>query len=283
MSTYPLQTGTNIGLYYGGVHLAGANGQVSCRGGGVNTWGAWQEIEASTPYAATEFVLQLQRRNATLAIIRVQIALGASGNEAALIELPTSSATFFGGAEILTTDLRIPLQIPAGSRVAARIMLSIANTAQDWVSINFIPLPAGPLQPTGFRGVEALNFGGSGAAIDTIFLRSTDNAVPAPAGTITEISSGIVNHWRAFSLVYGGDGVLASATAFQWRLRAGSGSGDVIFGTMASVQHARAQFSANHGPFPCNIPAGTRLLLEFIESITTSSNDNIFPVLYGWY
>jgi len=101
---------------------------------------------------------------------------------------------------------------------------------------------------------------------------------------VFQFSPAIASHWRAFSLAFGNSGSASGdQRMFLWRLRSGAGDGVSVFGPLGSFSGLTAPLHVKmFGPYPCDLPAATRVLLELYNGINTSSGSNIWPVLYGW-
>lgn len=103
---------------------AGA-GKATPTGGAANTKGSWVQLFASAPFNATGLMLQVQCSTGDRAAL-VDIGIGGAGSEVVIlpnIYLWASTASAYSG--LLSAYL--PVQIPAGTRVAVRLQSSAAS------------------------------------------------------------------------------------------------------------------------------------------------------------
>lgn len=129
---WPIQLGVDVGApFVLNLNPAGCRGVVNVTSGASGNWGAWTQIEASTPDAVAAFSAQIQgAASATITndpYVLVQIGYGAPGSE-----VPVGAGSY----HFMTTEQIVPrhstfvtpqaASIPAGSRIAVRAMGSAA-------------------------------------------------------------------------------------------------------------------------------------------------------------
>lgn len=110
-------------------------------GGVANTKGVYAEIIASTAFDVNELVLCIgNNNNFALAVCSflIDIAIGTSGSEEVIVSnlLFTSDDTSDMIYPMYTGP--IPIQIPAGSRIAVRSQCSIINIADRKMDVSMI-------------------------------------------------------------------------------------------------------------------------------------------------
>lgn len=123
----------------GGIDTYGANTAtsrgVTLTAGGANSMGSWFEITSSTPRAVRNLIVLLQGAGVTAMNSRnhlVDIGIGGSGSETVIVPnvyVVTNSAE----AIDVIAPIQVPnlnLDIPAGTRIAARHQCTTASDAQ---------------------------------------------------------------------------------------------------------------------------------------------------------
>jgi len=102
----------------------------------ANTKGSWTQLIASTTYKVVGIMVYLEYNGA--AILMVDIGTGASGSEAALI--PDIFVDFESSTGPQTVGIFFPVQIPVGTRIAARCQATAASKSV-FVSLSLIEAP----------------------------------------------------------------------------------------------------------------------------------------------
>lgn len=116
-----------------GVVEATPGGTVVTSSSSANTKGSWTEILASTSFDASGFLLILESYGLTDTFtFLVDISVGAAGSEVAIIE-----NLAFSSRRGLGDSMFVPLQIPAGSRVAVRCQSTSTSKSVE-VVLNLI-------------------------------------------------------------------------------------------------------------------------------------------------
>lgn len=112
-----------------GTVTASTNGTLIDPSSSANTWGSWVELTASTANMLSGFAglaMMNKRSDGALdtARITLQIGIGGSGSELVFVEYEVNGAYF--GNSFRSLPWR-PMQIPAGTRIAARLKCSQAS------------------------------------------------------------------------------------------------------------------------------------------------------------
>ena len=120
-----------------------ANGKTTSAGATVWAWGAWVELLAST--GANDIIItgvSCYVYNPLYEYI-LEIGVGASGSESAVIQLDVSQShvNVTAGHKQIRWSLSVPRKIPAGSRIAVRSANNnISNLGARWVKIQYVEL-----------------------------------------------------------------------------------------------------------------------------------------------
>lgn len=258
-------------------------GSITFAGSGtVNTWTNYQTLIASMPYECAALFVDTSDVNAAAtstppasASNLWELAIGTAGNEVPIYRFHTVT----NAAPRLAFSRLVPLALPKGVRLACRVSAGNTNTASTGHRIAARPMPRSHHAPIGFRSVEMLNVSaGPDARVPSAF------TIAANPGGLHEISAGIAQHWRAFSFHVATDNydnaAVRSLVRVRWALHAGAGSGIVVAGYFFTGASSRGAFP-QMGPFPCDIPKGTRLQLHLSTSDATRTECG--ACLWGFY
>jgi hypothetical protein len=232
----------------------------------IHTKGAWTQLLASTSGDSNLLLTRAMGVNtaATETSMLLDIAVGASGSETPIMENLAVGGAATGGPASAGLVIPLPVYIPSGSRISARIQSLIAS---DTCSVRFAVHRVGALQvlPT---SVDVM---GSDAST------SRGTALSGASGSWVQITASTSQRYRAVYVVASTIGTdVANNLA---TLEVGFGAS----GSEVAVTKQRVQFGANESadslpsifnvPLPCDIPAGSRL------AVRHSVNPN--PERYG--
>ena len=282
MSTWPLRQNLNVGqlaqqrsgYFFGTAALR--------NDGATNAFGSYVEVVAATPFDSAQLIVQWRNRVAANHILQMEIATGSAGNEVPLVRF--ACPFNFNIGQRTYPPVTVPLFVPRGTRISARIMQSFGTSTVDFMDLNVLVLPVTPYTPTPFRNVEIVNLDATQAQVLVKLEADRTGIHPDELGGITQVKASIGTHWKAFSVGFGYTSLATNnCPGFDVYLRAGaSGNGERVFGPVATEQIINAAQWIVLGPYPCDLPVGTRVLLELFESFQTITADDVYPVLYGW-
>lgn len=255
----------------GGADATNTRGTTLTRPASNNAKGAWVELIASTALPADLLVLML--RMTVLGDCLVDIGIGAAGSEKVLIP-----DVLHSGRASFASHVRFPVRIPVGTRIAARYQVSVYS---GHVLYGAVLLGSNPFLPgPGLQRVTAygVNAGDSGAVgVDP-------GSVANTKGAYSEVEDSTANPIRllyiALGIQYnnvmtGGDVLLDVA------IGAAGSEKDILSNVWVYAADTENYAPAVLGPFPVNIPAGTRLAVR-AQSTITDATDRLFDVaLYG--
>jgi hypothetical protein len=250
---------------------------------GTNTKGSWTELIASTPNDAQQ--LYVIAKNVVTSTVDtgqlLDIGIGAAGSEKVIVPDLSSGFSF----QAFTTNnnnipawWRIPIYIPAGSRLAARQQSSSSGDTVD-VSVELW----GGLPPGGFvdgSGVDT--FGANSGTSKGVGL--TAGASAGLKGTWTEIEDSTPNAIKSLLL----SPCLMSgtiSTAAQALIDIGVGGLTqekiVLPDTVVNITSTEALAMLDHGVFPLDtpIPAGSRIVARIAS--TEGLDTDIGIIVHG--
>ena len=260
-----------------GISTAASDLTASLSVSSVNTKGSWVQITAATAFEADGIILHFYGsggfngdRNAV-----VDLGIGAAASEAVILENFRQDYVR-GSMNKSAGSLFIPLAIPSGSRVAARMS---ADSTAVGVHIGLTIVKGGSLFPTGFGKIESLGHNTSNDRGTQISASATANT----KGSWAEIVASTAKDYAGFFGVLGNAGDMASAN--ERRLI------DIGIGAAASETVIVPNWYTNfeglgdvnqpmHMPiFWTPLAAGTRIAARFQQDLT--SNLNLDLMLYG--
>lgn len=244
--------GSGNSLYTeGGALTASSLATVLTSGGGIGTKGAYVQLIASTTYAAKGIIVEITGNAAGFLDI-VDIAVGAGGSEVVLLpDLLGGQAT----TVICTNRYFFPCSIPAGTRISARNAGSINGTT---VQVAVQLLHAGMLDG-GYGNIVKAYGVDTANAVGTLV---TGNASANTKGSYSQLTASTSQTIEAMVVALTEH---ATITPSKWQLvdiAVGAGGSEVV--VLSNLQFAQQDSGDNFyelvsGPFPCNIPAATRL------------------------
>lgn len=240
-----------------GVNSSGASGGTTVSSTTEHTYGSWAQLKAASGIEATHLIVGIADPNGGSDIV-VDIGIGGAGSEVVVAEALAVRGE--GSLRNSGVDYSIPLRIPAGSRVSARMKGSAASRNCQ-VSVRAI---AGPSPYSSF---EKMEFVGSAAFATTGY---TNNA----KGAWSQMVASIPNDLKALHLLWANvDTSSGQSSAALMDFGFGVAGSEIV---LVQDLHATAQGSTAgviyHNAFvPIGLPAGTRLAMRGQVSAGSSS------------
>ncbi|MDE3036959.1 MAG: hypothetical protein KGJ21_00680 [Pseudomonadota bacterium] len=201
----------------------------------------------------------------------LDVYLGSSGNEYALIDkLRVSKAV----SNPQAVGVLLPLAVPRGSRISAKAFGGTLNTVIQGMGF-------GSLGDKGFK--RAVSMGISTTIGVTVDPGGTVNTL----GNWTQLIASTPNNFNGLLLAIG-DGARSVASAgISWLVDiaiGASGSEQAIIKQLFTMSSSNTVFNMAppfFGPFPCSIPAGTRIAARAQCSSNSATSRQIDVVPYG--
>jgi hypothetical protein len=231
-------------------------------GGAANVKGAYVELIASTTFDAFGFLLQLA---SAVGDMLFDVATGAATSEIIRIaNIPIS------GNIVHLGSVWIPLNIPAGTRVSARVQSS-AGAVVGTASITLVA--GGPLAQANLG--EALTYGAAtadsgGTSIDA-------GAVANTKGAYSQMSASVTRKIRYLIVGFGNQiNTIRTAANFLADISYGAATSELV---IVPDLHFRADATSDildpaFHALPCNIPEGSRVAIR-TQSQTTDATDRL--------
>lgn len=259
-----------------GIDAATSGGTGVIGSGTAHVKGSWVELENSTPFDACGIIVRITYHTAGALTddSLVDIGIGAAAAETVLIP-----NILFGTISVRKgIEVCFPIEIPSGTRVAARVQHS-STSVTDIVGVS-----ATLLGKDGFSGASACQTYGAntatsgGANVDP-------GAVLNTKGAYTELSSGISADANYLVIVLGEQENTARASA-MWLLdiATGAGGAESVLVPDISFVTSSATSLLCPGSFATPIPpitAGTRLAARAACSITNATDRTIDVAVYA--
>lgn len=228
------------------------------------------QIAASTNFDYDAICINAIGNNIT-ADAAIDIYLGASGAEYALIDklrITKANTNPQGIAALL------PLAVPRGSRISAKAFGGTIRTIIQGMGFGTI----------GDRGYKrAVSMGITSNFGVTISLGATANTLTG----WTQITASAPNNFNALMVVIGNGQRSNASNTNSWLVDIGigaAGSEQPIINQLFTMSMGNTVFFMTpsfFGPFPCNIPAGTRIAARAQCNTTTATTRNIDVTVYG--
>ena len=250
-----------------GVSITGANtgNAVVTASATAHAKGSWTQLIASTSGQSNFFICLLQSvfvagtDTATL----LDIGIGASGSETAI-----ASNIAIGGANNI--NIVLPVNIPSGTRIAARIQ---GVRSSQTLSINANTFTAN------ISGSAASLFPSSVDVLGTDSSTSTGTAMSGASGTWVEIIASTGDDYMGFAVIPSvSDTDTANLTDARFTLGVGASGSEVAIGEMSfavnTSETVSARSIANALPFyGREVAAGSRLAIRHNISANPSKYD----------
>lgn len=252
-----------------GMLTASSTGTTATANASANTKGSYAQLVASTPFDAAGFLLYIVTN--AVAVNRsflLDIAVGAGGSEKVIASniLLDSSATSISQ---LGLCVFIPIPIPSGTRIAARVQCSTGSGA---IKVGITLIAGGLLGiPNSGRltDIGALTASSLGTQIDP-------GAVLNTKGSYAQLTASTVSDSLALILAFTSNNNSATSTA-TWLVDIAIGSTVKIPNILLCCTAAFHILPAIIGPVPFRVPAGSQIQVRAQCSITDAT-DRLFTV-----
>lgn len=238
---------------------------------GLNAKGSWTTV-ATPSFAGTGFNLVVVCAQAGREIL-MDLGIGATP-DIILNDFYLSPGSVGG----IGRSVYLPIPLVAGQPLKARFQTTATGTIPT-VSATVIDggyTGAPPLGLTSTYGADTTSTGGT--AIDA-------GAVANTKGLWVEMTPATARQHRSLMMVVGTGGNLGMSTgSFSFDIGIGtSGSERVLIADLCGETSAGDDlYAPNHyGPWPCHIPAGSRLVVRSSSTITDATDRVMDVVLYG--
>jgi hypothetical protein len=240
----------------------------------ANTKGAWVQLSAGLSADCDLVSLRFsgQAGGATVYGLMFDIAIGAAGSE--IVIAPNIFAPMAGGAysALFASRVLIPLSIPAGTRVAARVQCDAASPGLGSTGLIMRTFAGGLMLDESFSGLD--DIGTNVAATKGTVITPTDQA----KGSYSQIIAATARDYAGFFAVAGGNSGAAGNSGLLVDIAIGpSGSEQIIFPDW----HVNPLYYNWSDFITVAIPAGTRIAARAAEN--DGSTKSIDLAIYGLY
>jgi hypothetical protein len=219
----------------------------------AHTKGSWTEVIASTSADTSLLVINLTAvaiGNTNTATI-LEIGTGAAGSETVLIpDLAIGGAHAAGNGGIAAA---IPIKIPSGTRIAARIQSVVTGGKTAVISLFLVGDADYATAPT---------------SVDTIGIDTANSkglSMSGSSGTWVEAIASTPQAYRAIALLPSAHATGLQNLTFQFDVGVGSAGNEIAFGSVRTLYGAVVTVntrSPNNSLFGRNIPASSRLAVR---------------------
>lgn len=264
-----------------GIDTATSKGVVLTASATPNSEGAWTQIVASAPFDVAAVLVNLQPKDneSSSRSYLLDIGVGAAASEQAVIP-----DLFFGNTATTSTaapgvqqSVLIPVAIPAGARIAARLQASAASMT---ATLGLELLGAGFLHHASFGGIDALGID----AANSRGTRLTTSASINTKGSWAQLIASTARDYRAILPCVIPRGTSGTVVHHLADIGIGAAASEaVLLPDLWAVQAIGGAASAVGGfrpLIPCEIPAGSRVAARSQATVASQSTD---VALYGLY
>lgn len=276
MSNWPLWSGGNGGYQTCGVDPATTTLTQVTADAAANTKGAYAQLTAATVQDASGFLLHTGLPSAGGATYLLDLAIGGAGSEQVILSnflLADQKGTQNNSG---ATGVFIPLKIPAGVRVAARLQCSTGGAS---LRVGLTLFDGGFLLPEGFQ--RCTTYGANTATSSGTATNADQNAMGA-WGELTASTTNPIRLLYVAPIVALADTALTSTTVL-FNIGVGAAASEVEVVSDIPILGSVFEDAAHPrfiGPFPVNIPAGSRLAIQHQSNNSADMHDMLWAV-YG--
>lgn len=251
---------------------------VTITGAAAHAKGAWTELVASTPFAASSVVVTIYNMqvsgSATDGLI--DIGIGAASSE--VVVIPDLGAGFSSTDRFYAKRWTFPLAIPSGARIAARLQSLLLNDTA-LVSVDIY-------------GGEPVDGVGTGSAVDALgadSLTSKGVAVTSASaantfGAWTQLIASTTRSYRSLGVAIGGNasaGFVAADAILELGV-GGAGAESALAGFGCNLLSTEAVVPIPPewvSPRAVSIPSGSRVAARLQDSTTATKTVDV--IAYG--
>jgi len=239
----------------------------------ANTKGAWLTIATALGYDIHSLHLVLdQNTGGQNRDVLVDIGIGGAGSEVTVVDNILYSLAPTDHSEV---PIILPLFIPRGTRVAARIQASTGSTTIEMFGFgSTIPLSMGDgIQSCQTVGANTADSGGT--SIDP-------GATPSVYGSWVQLVAATERHVKYMNIALGNQLNAARTVAVgDFEIGIGAAASEIAmaggrYRMNATVDSVRPQM---YGPIPVSIPQGTRVAMRTINYSTGTSPARLFDAV----
>ncbi len=238
-----------------------------------NTRNAYTQLIASTVGDATWMDMEFGPSNASINTnLVVDVAIGSGGNEKIICN--NLSNNINGAISFTRVKYNFPVNIPSGSRIAARFAMSSSTTTTTNITlvVNAALYEGGVIMSEGFAGVDSV--GQANSIGTTIFTTSTANRI----GPYSQLTAATTQDYAGF--VVGMDTPQGSGLNRLVDIAVGGGGVEQVILPRWHSQNTQGQFVSTTPPIMVPIPSGTRVAARMQSAGAT---DQVNITLYGIY
>jgi hypothetical protein len=270
-------------LAWGGAPLANAGADTTASAGtavtsnaSANTKGSYSQLIASTANDACG-LLVTSGPSSTTGRWSVDIAIGGAGSE---VIVAADLMFNFSGSGLAQSAMTcfVPLNIPAGTRIAARAQCQNASSPTLKVSAQLIN--------SGFDGLGGLSASDTYGFVAASTKGTTvdPGAVANTKGSWTQLVSSCNRDIKALGICFDGGGGGGGSNQSLVDIGVGAAASEQIL--IPNIQQVSSN-TVNYSPygmiiFPCSIPAATRIAARAQSSSVVISQRNSTVTVYGF-
>lgn len=239
----------------------------------ANTKGNWLQLSGGLAFDCDQLVLELDQRTVSQnRDVLCDIGVGGAGSEVSLIDNLLFSLS---PNDFKVAVYQLPIHIPKGTRVAARIQASTGSTEIEiWGRCFAATLK----ENQGFPWCQTIGANTADSGGTTI----DPGGVISTAGAWTQLVASCDRHVKAMTLAMGGQlNAARIATVCDFDIGIGGAGSEITLFTVRIRTSATPSSvtPATYGLVPVSIPPGTRIAARATNYSTTDATDRIFDLV----
>ena len=244
-------------------------------GGTANTKGAYTQAIASTSGDASIMVVAVGLTSSGGAnnAVLLDIATGASGSETNIIEnVGVGGAGSQPSVGYQQTIFQVPVKVPSGTRISARIQSIRTDENNCRVGISLF---------------DAGNYATAPTSVDTYGADTSTSSslgMSGASGSYVEVTSSTSQAYRGVVIVPCVQGSIIDAQTVNYKVAVGAAGSEVNFGALACGYTGAETVAVGHPYitlFGKDIPAGSRLAVSHDLTTTDARKPNYGVTIIG--
>ena len=252
------------------IGISGTDGTQCTDTDNSTTKGSWAEISSATTFDYNAFLLQVHNDDVAGQCHLLDIGVGAASSEQVICSDLVVCKGRNSAAYAFGLRMMLPIQIPEGTRVAARIGKPTAVSGADTLRVSLLGINYGFAGPLGFSGAESLGTEADTAALITVAGNTGGK------GSYVEVVSSTSKDYKAFMIQsdnnFLGGGASAVRAAYDISIGAASSEQVIVPDAQAAVNFSDdVVFPDAAGPFYTFIPEGSRIAVRHETSFAATN------------
>lgn len=253
-----------------------SSGQVA-RTAGANTKSSYAQITAATGFAYSALTLNLASSGGGGQCYLMDIAIGGAGSEQVIV--PNILFDSMRGAGQNGMNLTLPVSIPAGARISARLQ-EVGGAGTRTMELCVIGRAGGSNSAVACAGLTA-NYGANTGTSNGILV--DQGATPNVFGAWTQITASTTsNHGQLMAVMGTNQSINTLGGYYNFQIGIGAGGSEVAIAEFQSGTSTNTnRMHVNTYDINATIPAGTRIAMRAKCDVASATDRQATAIILG--